>query len=400
MMKKPEIMSPARDWASIEACKNYADAVYFGTTDLSLRAKANNIRLSELPRFVKKCQKYGLKTYLTLNCTLYNDDLKKAQKIVREAKETGVDSLIVWDPAAIEMARKEKMPFLVSTQANISNWQSAQFYKNLGAKRIVLAREMTLKQIIQLKKKVDIQLEVFVHGAMCMAISGRCILSAYLYGKSANCGSCSQPCRQEWILSDSRGHKISNQGKYFMNSKDLCMIEHIPALIKAGIHSFKIEGRGRDAKYIETTARCYREAVDAVIEGSFTAQKAKAWKKELEKVYNRGFSTGFYFGIPGKEGISYDKADNISPTKKIQIGKILHYWPKIKVASVALRHRGLKLGEKIAIQGKTTFLEQKIKSLQIEGQDVKRAKKGQEVAIKVNSRVRRNDYLFITINKK
>ncbi|MCK5044899.1 U32 family peptidase [Candidatus Parcubacteria bacterium] len=398
-MKRPEIMSPIKDWASLEACKNYADAVYFGASDLSLRARANNLKLSELTKFVAKCHEYKIKAYLTLNSTLYNKDLAKAEKIMKKAKQAKVDMVIVWDPAMIAIAKKEKVKFLVSTQANISNWQTARFYEKLGASKIVLAREMTLKQIIELKKKVNIEIETFVHGAMCMAISGRCILSAYLYGNSANCGSCSQPCRKEWILSDEEGNKIANEGKYFMNSKDLCMIEHIPALIKAGISSFKIEGRKRDPRYIATTARCYKEAVEACLAGTFTKAKAKQWKQELASVYNRGFSTGFYFGTPGKEGISYDKADNISEFKKEQVGKVVHYYPKIKVASIELKHRGIKLNDQIVIEGKNTFLEQRIESMQIKGKDIKQGKKGGEVAITVNKKVRKNDKLFIITNR-
>ncbi|MFA5346267.1 MAG: peptidase U32 family protein, partial [Candidatus Omnitrophota bacterium] len=222
-------MSPIRDWASLEACKNYANAVYFGVDELSMRA-ASGIKVSELSAFTQKCHSYGLKGYLTVNTVVYNQDIKKAEKLLKKAKKEGVDAVIVWDPAVIQIARKIKLPFIVSTQANISNYESAIFYKKLGAKRVVLAREMTLKQIKELTKKVKIEVEVFVHGAMCMAISGRCILSAYLYGKSANCGSCAQPCRKEWMLSDEEGNAISNEGKYFMSAKDLCMIEFVPEL--------------------------------------------------------------------------------------------------------------------------------------------------------------------------
>ena len=177
------------------------------------------------------------------------------------------------------------------------------------------------------------------------------------------------------------------------------MIEHVPALIKAGISSFKIEGRKRDPRYIATTARCYKEAVDACLAGTFTKAKAKKWKEELAAVYNRGFSTGFYFGTPGKEGISYDQADNISEFKKDQVGKVVHYYPKIKVASIELKHRGIKLEDQIVIEGKNTFLEQKIGSIQIKGKNIKQGKKGEEIAIIVNNKVRKNDKVFIIINR-
>ena len=396
-MKKPEIMSPIRNWASLEACKKYADAVYFGVSDLSMRARSG-IKLSEMRKFVLKCHKYKIKAYLTINSVVYDSDILKAEKLIKKAKEVGVDAVIVWDPAVIEIARKEKIKFIISTQANVSNWKSAEFYRKLGATRIVLAREMNLKQIKKIKKNVNVEIEVFVHGAMCLSISGRCILSAYLYGKSANCGVCSQPCHEEWTLQNREGKKITNKGKYFLNAKDVCMIEHIPEIVKAGSDSLKIEGRRRDPKYIEIASKCYAQAVNAYCSGTYTKEKAKKWKNELAAVYNRGFSTGFFFGTPGKEGISYDMADNISKTKKVQIGEVVHYYPKIKVALIKLRHKEIKLKDKVIVEGRKTFFEQKIESMQIEGNDISRAKKGEDVAIKIKEKARRKDLVFIIKN--
>ncbi|MDD5013227.1 MAG: U32 family peptidase [Candidatus Pacebacteria bacterium] len=393
-MKKPELMCPIKDWSSLEACKNYADAVYFGVNDLSLRARAG-IKIKELPIFVKKCHDLKIKTYLTLNSVVYNKDIKKAEEIIKKAKKAKIDALIVWDFAIIDLVKKYKIPFIVSTQMNVSNYKSAMFFKKLGAKRIVLAREMNLKDIAELKKKAKIEVEVFIHGAMCLAISGRCILSSYLYGKSSNCGACAQPCRKEWILSDNEGNSLINEGKYFLSAKDLCMIEHVPQLIKTGIDSFKIEGRRRDAKYIEVTARCYREAIDAYFNKTYTKEKIEKWKQELNTVYNRGFSTGFYFSIPSKEGIGYDKADNLSLVKKIYIGDIVKYYPKINVAALKLSHRGIKLGEKIMIEGEKTFIEDNIESIHFKEEKVEKGLKGQEVGIKVKSKVNKGDKVFM-----
>jgi len=397
-MKKPEIMSPIRNFAGLEACRKFTDAVYFGASDLSMRARANDIKLSEIKKIVSRCHKYRIKAYLTVNCAIYNSDIKKAEKLIKKAKEAKIDAIIVWDNAVIEIVKREKIKFFISTQANISNSHSVKFYKRLGAKRIVLAREMTLKEIKEIKKRTNIEIEVFVHGAMCFAVSGRCILSSYLFGKSANCGSCSQPCRKEWILSDEEGNKISNEGKYFMNSKDLCMISHIPKLIKAGINSFKIEGRKRDPKYIEVASRCYREAVDSYFDGTFTKEKVITWEKDLALVYNRGFSTGFYFGDRGKEGISYDKCDNISKSKKIQIGVVVKYYPKIKVVSLKLLHNKIKLKDKLLIEGKSTFFEEVVSSMQVDNKDVVRAKKGEEASIKTKNRARKGDNVYIIKN--
>jgi len=394
-MKKPELMSPIKNWASLEACKDYANAVYFGISDLSLRSRSNDLTLKDIPSFVEKCHKYGIKTYMTINSVLYNDDIKTAEKLVKKAKEGRVDAIIVWDFAVIEIAKKEKVPFIISTQANVSNYKTAEFYQKLGAKRIVLAREMTLKQVKEVKDKVNIEIETFIHGAMCVAISGRCLLSSYLFNKSSNCGSCAQPCRKLWKLSDDKGNEFETEGSYFLNAKDLCMIEFVPELIKAGIDSFKIEGRRRDPKYIEVTARCYREAIDAHFNKTFTKEKVEEWKKQLIEVYNRGFSTGFYFGTPGKEGISYNQADNISKYEKVLVGNVTHYYSKIGVAEIELKHRNLSVGENIQIEGEKTFIEQKIESMQVENKDVKKGKKGEEIAIKVKEKVYKNDNIFI-----
>ncbi|MBU1132628.1 U32 family peptidase [Patescibacteria group bacterium] len=394
-MKKPELMCPIRDWASLEACKEFADAVYFGTAELSMRANTGSIKISDLPKFVEKCHTYGIKAYLTVNSVLYNENLKKAEQLIKKAKASQADAVILWDPAAIEIAGKEKIPFIISTQANVSNWQSAEFYRKSGAKRVVLARELNLNQIKEIKKKTKIEIETFVHGAMCMAISGRCHLSAFMYDKSANCGDCGQPCRKQWTLIDDEENKIISEGKFFLSAKDLCMIEFIPELIKAGIDSFKIEGRRRDPRYVQTTARCYREAIDAHFAGTFTEEKVRAWKKDLNEVYNRGFSTGFYFGEPKKQGIGFDKADNLSPTKKIFAGIVTKYYPKISVASVKLTAKPLKINDEISIEGTKNFCRQTVESMEIENKSVQRARRGDEIAIKVKSKVRAKDNLFI-----
>ncbi|MCK9578297.1 U32 family peptidase [bacterium] len=395
-ISKPELMCPIKDWASLEACKKYCNAVYFGVDDLNLRARSDALKTSEMKAFVSECHSYKIKAYLTINAVIYDKDLKNAEKLVKKAKESNVDAIIIWDPAIILLAQKYKVPFIISTQANISNSETIRFYKKQGAKRVVLARELTLDQIKKIRKDVkDIEIETFVHGAMCIAISGRCILSAYLFGKSSNCGSCAQPCRKQWFLTDEDGNSFATEGKYFLNAKDLCMIEFIPELIKAGIDSFKIEGRRRDPKYIETTARCYREAIDSYYEKTFTDEKVKEWKRELLDVYNRGFSTGFYFGEPGSEGISYNQADNISRYKKELVGNIKHCYPKARAISMDLKHFGLKIGDKIVIEGPKTFIEQEILSIEVNNKKVKTAKKGEEVAILINGNPKNGDKIFV-----
>ncbi len=393
--EKPELMSPIKNRAGFEACKDYADAVYFGVSELNLRANSEGITLDELAEFLADCHAHDLKGYLTVNSTLYNQDISKAERIIKEAKKSEVDAVIVWDPAAVRIAKRVGIDFFVSTQANVSNWKSAEFYEDLGAERVILAREMTLKQISEVKKKTNLEIEAFIHGAMCLAISGRCLLSAFYENKSANKGACNQLCRRKWRLFDEEGAKLETNGKYFLSPKDICMVEHIPEMIEAGIDSFKIEGRQRSSKYIRETAKIYRKAIDSYFDGSFTKKRAKAWKKRLKKVYNRGFTTGFYFGIPGPEGINFEVSGNAGSLKRFHLGEVTHFYPKPGVASIRLIHQGLEVGQKILIEGKNTYLEITVESMEIEKETTIEAEKGEEVGIKIDSRVRKNDKVFL-----
>ncbi len=397
-MKKVELMSPIKNWTSLEACKKYADAVYFSASSMSLRAGANNITLDELGDFVNECHKNDIKAYLTVNSVVYNQDLDKVEEVIQKAKDAKVDAVIVWDPATIEIAKEVGIDFFISTQANVSNYKAADFYKNIGAKRVIVAREMTLDQIKEMRNETDVEIEAFIHGAMCLAISGRCILSAYFENKSANKGACHQLCRRKWKLIDDDGNTIEPEGQYFLNPKDICMIEYIPEMIEAGIDAFKIEGRQRDPNYIETTAKYYRKAIEAYYNDSFTKEKAKKWKKELKKVYNREFSTGFYFGTPGAEGINFENSGSAATTKRKEIGFVTHYYPKSKAAAIKLKHRGLEVGEKITIEGENTYIKQEVESIQINGEDVQRAEKGSTIGLKVKKRVRENDKIFVIID--
>lgn len=392
--KKPELMSPVRNRASLEACKDYADAVYFSSSGFSLRAEANNIGLEELDQFVSACHKADVKAYLVVNSTVYNQELEALTHIMEKARQAAVDAVIVWDPAAIQAAKQNNLDFFVSTQANVSNWESAKFYKDQGAKRVILAREMTLEQIEEVNEKVHIETEAFIHGAMCLAISGRCILSGFFENKSANKGACNQLCRRKWKLKDEDGHTLETDGSYFLSAKDLCMIEHLPELIETGVNALKIEGRQRDNKYIRRTSRLYRRAIDCYFEDNFSHNKAKKWKSELKEVYNRDFTTGFYFGRPGKEGIRFDGSGSAGTHKKLQMGKVNHYYPEIKVAIIKLKHRDLKVGDRIIIEGENTYVEQEVTSLEIDDEKLQKASKGEEVGVKLDERVRENDLVF------
>ena len=317
------------------------------------------------------------------------------QEIIAAAVAARVDAIIAWDPAVILSAQKAGLRVHISTQANVTNHETAEFYKRFGAKRIVLSRELSLEEIKNIKRQTEVEIETFVHGAMCMAVSGRCHLSAYVLGKSGNCGECTQPCRWEWELRGENELVAKSLGKYLLSAKDLCMIEHIPELIEAGIDSFKVEGRLRDPHYLEVVSRCYRQAIEACKEGNYTAEKAKAWKDELSSVYNRGFSTGFYFGTPGLESFSPEENMNVSEKKKKAVGIVTNYYPKQKAAAVRLLEEGLAVGDEILIEGNTTYLKQSVSSLKKEEKDITKAEKGDEVGLAVNNIVRKNDLIYL-----
>ena len=391
----PELIMGIRNLAGLEACYKYADAVYFSTDRLSLRAKAKEINLENLDEFVSEVKTRGLKAYLAVNSTVNEDRLEEADNVVSAAAKAEVDAVIAWDPAVILKACKSGLKTHISTQANVTNHETAEFYRTLGAERIVLSRELSLEEIRKIRQRTGVQVETFVHGAMCMAVSGRCHLSAYVLGKSGNCGECTQPCRWEWELHGENELILESRGKYLLSAKDLCMIGYIPELLKAGVDAFKVEGRLRDPGYLEVVSRCYRGAIDACKDGSYTREKADAWESELAAVYNRGFSTGFYFGIPGLEGFSPYKNMNASEKKRRAVGVVENYYPKQKAAAIRLLEEGLAIGDKILIEGSTTYIKQQVRSLIKEGVSLQKAEKGGEVGLAVDGAVRKNDRIFI-----
>ncbi|MDI9394664.1 MAG: peptidase U32 family protein [Euryarchaeota archaeon] len=391
----PELIMGIRNLAGLEACYKYADAVYFSTDKLSLRAKAKAITLENLKEFISEVKARQLKSYLAVNSTINEDRLEDVEIVITEAAKAGVDAVIAWDPVVILKARKAGLRVHISTQANVTNHETAEFYRTLGAGRIVLSRELSLDEIRKIKQKSKIEVEAFVHGAMCMAVSGRCHLSAYVLGKSGNCGECTQPCRWEWELHGENGIIMESRGKYLLSAKDLCMIGHIPELLEAGIDSFKVEGRLRDSGYLEVVSRCYREAIDACKEGTYTREKVEKWISELASVYNRGFSTGFYFGIPGLEGFSPEKDMNVSEKKRRAVGVVENYYPKQKAAAIRLLEGGIATGDEILIEGSTTYLKQQVRSLMKKGMSLQKAEKGDEVGLAVDSTVRKNDRIYI-----
>ncbi|MCD4821994.1 MAG: U32 family peptidase [Methanococcoides sp.] len=393
-VKIPELMMGVKNRASLAACKDYADGVYFSIDRFSLRARACDITLDGLNDFVSDVKENDLNAYLALNTVIYPDDLDDLDVVIDSVASSDVDAVIAWDPAVITKAVDAGLRVHISTQANVSNWQTVEFYGSLGASRVVLARELSMENIKEIRRNTDIELEVFIHGAMCQAISGRCYLSAYVLGKSANCGECSQPCRWGWKLVGDDGSEVDLEGKYLLSARDLCMIEHIPELIDAGVNAFKVEGRLKDARYTSTVSRCYREALDSYCDGSYTIEKARSWKEELSSVFNRGFSTGFYFGVPGPDGISIESDMNVSTTKRHAVGVITNYFRKSGAAEVKLLETGIAVGDHIIIEGKSTYFEQAVTEIRSDEGPVLSASSGDVVGIAVKDKVRENDRVY------
>lgn len=392
--KIPELIMGVKNPAALSVCKDHADAVYFSLDRFSLRSRANDITLENLDAFVEQVHGYGLRANLAVNSVIYPDDIPAVKKVIEAASSAGVDAVIAWDPAVITRAVDSGLRVHISTQANVSNADTANFYESIGASRVVLSRELSLEQIKDIRQDTDMELEVFVHGAMCQAISGRCYLSAYLLGKSGNCGECSQPCRWEWTLHADDGREVDLKGKYLLSARDLCMIEHVPELIDAGVDAFKVEGRLRNPGYTATISRCYREALDNCRGGLYTLEHARELKEQMALEYNRGFSTGFYFGTPGPEGLAYEQNMNVSPVKRQAVGVVTNYYSKQNAAAVRLLEQGLAVGDNVTIEGHTTYLEQEVGSLIIDGETAKEAERGQEVGLGVDGIVRENDRVF------
>ena len=396
-ISKPELMAPAGDWTMLRtAVKSGADAVYFGVDKLNMRAKAKNFSVEELPEISKFCKSKKVKTYLTLNTIVFEDEIDEADKIISAAKKAKIDRIICSDLAVAELCNKNKIPFCISTQSSISNSLSASVYKKLGAVRIVLARECSLDEIKKIRKNTDLEIEAFIHGAMCVAVSGRCFMSHHLFGQSANRGECVQPCRREYEVYDTATNKSLLIGDdYVLSPKDLCTIEFIDQLIEAGIDSFKIEGRKRAPEYVAKTVSVYRKAIDLHFQKKLTTEKKKEFIKELETVYNRGFSTGFYFGEPSSEdyaGVNGSKAT----TRKVYVGKVLNYFKKPKAAHIQLECGKVNLNNKLLIIGETTGLvELTINDILINDKSSRSAEKGDEVTIITPELVRRNDKVYL-----
>lgn len=394
--KKPELLAPAGNWTMLRtAVKSGADAVFFGIDKLNMRAKARNFTIESLPEISKFCEENNVDSHLTVNSIVFEDNLKELDEVICAAKNAGIDLLICWDMSVIQKCIEYEMPFCISTQASISNSGAATMYKNMGAKRIVLARECTLDKIKEIKENTGMEIETFVHGAMCVAVSGRCFMSHHLFNKSANTGECIQPCRREYEIYDPESDRSLLLGEdYVMSPKDLCAIEFIDQLIEAGIDSFKIEGRKRSPEYIAKVVSTYRKAIDLYFENKLTHKIKKEMFAELNKVYNRGFSSGFYFGEPSGDDYAIKYGSNAT-TKKTYIGKVVNYFKKTNIVHIRLEAGNLSVDEEIYIIGETTgVVENKIKNIIKEEKEIKVGEKGDDITFECEETVRKGDQVY------
>ncbi|MDD3178700.1 MAG: U32 family peptidase, partial [Candidatus ainarchaeum sp.] len=371
-MKKPILLSPVGSWemfySSIEAG---CDAIYLGIKGINMRERANNFTLIELKKLILIAHKKNIKVYLTLNTIIFETEIKKIENIIKKTKKYGIDAIIAWDLSVISLCNKYKIKVHLSTQASVSNSLALEEYYKKGVKRFVLARELSLeqiKQIIKHAKKISkkIEIETFIHGAMCVSISGRCFLSQFLYGNktSANRGKCIQPCRREYLIKDKEtGKELDVYNNYILSPKDLSTIKFIDKLIYAGIEVFKIEGRARSPEYVKVVTRCYRKAIDLAINKKLTKKIKDKLEEELKTVYNRGFSDGFYMGYPLNEW--NDTYGTKATKRKIFLGKICKIYKKINVAEIKMQDNSFKLNDTLLIIGpKTGVIEEKITSIQ------------------------------------
>jgi len=407
----PLILAPAGSKESlIAAVQAGCDEVYFGIGTMNMRATgAANFTIETLQETVDYCHKHNVKTCVTVNTLLYNDDLKKMRDIIDAVSKTGADSAIVADMATIMYAREKGVNIHISTQLSISNTENLKFYAQY-ADRVVLARELTLEQVAQIctdiieqdirgPKGELVEVEVFAHGAICVAVSGRCAMSLYQYNTSANRGQCAHSCRRKYKVTDmTNGKELVIDNNYVMSAADLCTIGMLDKLVGAGVAVLKFEGRGRSPEYVDLVIKTYKEALKAVEDGSYSKEKIDKWNEDLGTVFNRGRSAGFYMGRQTNEwaGVSHGKATK----KKVFAGKVERYYPKIKVVEVKVQGKvEFKKDDDFIVTGKTTGIERgKVTDIVIDEKTVDKAKQGDIITFKFDKRVRVGDDFYLSVD--
>ena len=402
-----ELMAPAGDFAALQAAiDNGADSVYFGVEQLNMRARATaNFVIDDLPEIARRCELKNVRTYLTLNTIIYDHDLSFIKTLLNRAKEANITAVIAMDQAVIAYARQIGMEVHISTQINITNIETVKFYA-LFADTMVMSRELSITQIKKICQQIEkeeikgpsgnlVEVEIFGHGALCMAVSGKCYLSLHSHNSSANRGACKQNCRKKYTVIDQEsGFEIELDNEYMMSPKDLCTIGFLDEIAAAGVKVLKIEGRGRAPEYVATVVKAYREAIDAIEEGTFSQEKVEEWMKQLETVYNRGFWSGYYLG---QELGEWSKNSGSNATqKKVYVGKGRHFYPKSNIAEFTIEAYDISVGDTVLIQGPTTgSQEMKIEDMQVDQkQGAATAVKADVITFKTDFRVRPSDKLY------
>lgn len=399
-------MAPAGSYDSLMAAiQGKADSVYFGVENLNMRAgSSNNFTLDDLRKITAICRENGLKSYLTVNVVVYDREIEKMKEIIDAAREAGITAIIASDLAAIDYASSRGVEVHLSTQLNISNAQALEFYSK-WADVAVLARELDLGQVkhiyetiasrnIRGPKGEPVRIEMFVHGALCMAISGKCYMSLHENNTSANRGNCYQTCRKSYIVTEKEsGHELEIDNEFIMSPKDLCTIGFIDKIIDAGVTVFKIEGRARSAEYVKVVSSCYDEAVKSIADGSYGEEKIAGWKARLSTVFNRGFWDGYYLGQRlGEWNTQYGSAATM---RKVYLGKVTNFFTKIGVAEIKVEDGTLSTGETILVMGPTTgVIELKAEEIRVDLKPVEKALQGEYCSIKSADYLRRSDKVY------
>jgi len=407
-----EIMAPVGSYESLMAAiQAGAGSVYLGVEHLNMRSRsASHFTLEDLKEISSRCNEAGVKTYITLNTGVFDEEFETLNNILKAAKEAQITAVIAADTAVMMKCREMGIEVHMSTQVNITNYEAVKFYSQF-ADVMVLAREMTLDKVAVIAKKIVendlrgpsghlIRLEMFVHGALCMAISGKCYLSLSNYNFSANRGACLQTCRRGYLLTDKEtGQEIEVDNEYLMSPKDLKTIHFLNKILDAGVSVLKIEGRARGPEYVKTVVECYRQAVDAYFDGTFNEEKIQAWDKRLATVFNRGFWDGYYLGQ--KLGEWSHKYGSLATKRKIYTGKITNYFTNLGVAEIKLETGSLKVGDEILITGPSTgVIETVVEEIRVDLNPVKEAKKGVYCSIPIREKLRRSDKVYRMVDAK
>ena len=402
-----ELMAPAGNFESLQAAlDNGADSVYFGVEQLNMRARASiNFTLDDLEEIQRRCDALGVRTYLTLNTIVYDHDLSIVKTLIKRAKEANITAVIAMDQAVIAMARQEGMEVHISTQINVTNIETVKFYA-MFADTMVLSRELSLRQVKSITDLIEkeqikgpsgnlVEIEIFGHGALCMAVSGKCYMSLHGHNSSANRGACKQNCRKKYTVIDQEsGIEMELDNEYIMSPKDLCTIDFLDEIVDAGVKVLKIEGRGRAPEYVAKVIKYYREAIDAIEAGTYSKEEAQnVWMTELKKVYNRGFWSGYYLGQKLGE---WSKGPGSHATqKKVYIGKGMHYFPKSNIGEFKIEAYDLKVGDQILVTGPTTGAqEMEVTEMMVNDSKSENATKGDSVTIPLDFRIRLSDKLY------